>query len=237
MSVSSTADTFPLPHGAPLPGTTVDGTGIDGVNGVGTTNFMFTDTSLGSDESLGGALLTPIPWLNNPMNTEEDEDPLRQPDGNTAEAVQNSSQSSDAIDEDQHMEGNQEDSTVPGQPAQNPQHQQPSNPVRDGPSTTAEDSEEIPHARGPPVLGVEDLGLQDGKGVEMTLDTQPGNSAPLASAPSDTSNEKPGQNMITDADGDIEIGDAQEKVPVQEQRAEDSEKGKNESDDLASDGP
>lgn len=29
--------------------------------------------------------------------------------------------------------------------------------------------DEIPHARGPSVLGVEDLGLQDGKGVEMVL--------------------------------------------------------------------
>lgn len=29
--------------------------------------------------------------------------------------------------------------------------------------------EEIPHARGPSVLGVEDMGLQDGKGVEMVL--------------------------------------------------------------------
>ena len=29
--------------------------------------------------------------------------------------------------------------------------------------------EGIPHARGPSLLGVEDMGLQDGKGVEMTL--------------------------------------------------------------------
>lgn len=30
-------------------------------------------------------------------------------------------------------------------------------------------AEEIPHARGPSLLGIEDMGLQDGKGVEMTL--------------------------------------------------------------------
>ena len=36
--------------------------------------------------------------------------------------------------------------------------------------------EEIPHARGPSVLGVEDLGLQDGKGVEMVL-SDPNNKA------------------------------------------------------------
>ena len=34
---------------------------------------------------------------------------------------------------------------------------------------TSPQPEEIPHARGPSVLGVEDLGLQDGKGVEMVL--------------------------------------------------------------------
>lgn len=27
--------------------------------------FMLSENALGSDESLGGALLTPIPWLNN----------------------------------------------------------------------------------------------------------------------------------------------------------------------------
>lgn len=34
---------------------------------------------------------------------------------------------------------------------------------------TSPQPEEIPHARGPSVLGVEDLGLQDGKGVQMAL--------------------------------------------------------------------
>ena len=30
-------------------------------------------------------------------------------------------------------------------------------------------AEEIPYARGPSVLGVEDMGLQDGRGVQITL--------------------------------------------------------------------
>jgi hypothetical protein len=34
---------------------------------------------------------------------------------------------------------------------------------------TSPQPEEIPHARGPSVVGVEDLGLQDGKGVQMVL--------------------------------------------------------------------
>ena len=176
---------------------------------------MFTDTSLGSDESLGGALLTPIPWLNNSTTTEEDEGASGPADVNTAEAAQVSSQGSDAMDEDQHTEGNQEGSAAPGQPAQNHQHQQVPNPASGGPPANAEESEEIPHARGPPVLGVEDLGLQDGKGVEMVLDTKTGNSAAATSGPSNTGNEKRDQDMIADADGDIEIRDAQEKEPTQ----------------------
>jgi hypothetical protein len=56
VSVSSTADIFPLPQtgiygDSSMPNRTVNG------------SFMTTDNSLGSDESLGGALLTPIPWL------------------------------------------------------------------------------------------------------------------------------------------------------------------------------
>jgi hypothetical protein len=37
---------------------------LNGANGAAG-GFMVMDNSLGSDESLGGALLTPIPWLGN----------------------------------------------------------------------------------------------------------------------------------------------------------------------------
>lgn len=50
LSVSSTVDQFPLPMSAELPG---------GILGLSSLN----NASLGSDESLGGALLTPISWL------------------------------------------------------------------------------------------------------------------------------------------------------------------------------
>ena len=50
--MTSTADTFPLQ--------TVEPNGLP--NGCGV-NFLPTDHYPGSDESLGGALLTPIPWL------------------------------------------------------------------------------------------------------------------------------------------------------------------------------
>jgi hypothetical protein len=59
VSVSSGADLFPLPqtngsNDGELPNGSMNGTA---------TSFMITDHGLGSDESLGGALLTPIPWL------------------------------------------------------------------------------------------------------------------------------------------------------------------------------
>ena len=38
--------------------------------------------------------------------------------------------------------------------------------------TSTDSSEAVPHARGPPVVGVEDVGLQNGRGVEMSLSTE-----------------------------------------------------------------
>jgi hypothetical protein len=60
VSVSSGANLFPLPQtngptdDRELPNGSVNGT---------TNSFMLADHGLGSDESLGGALLTPISWL------------------------------------------------------------------------------------------------------------------------------------------------------------------------------
>ena len=55
VSVSSGAELFPLPTVDLLEGSSIDGVTL--LNG--------TAGALGSDESLGGALLTPIPWLRN----------------------------------------------------------------------------------------------------------------------------------------------------------------------------
>lgn len=84
------------------------------------------------------------------------------------------------------------------------------------------DSEEMPHARGPPVVGVEDMGLQDGKGVEMPLsnvdgggDAPPGDTATKQLAQEkdnknrkqDHSSESP-EGEKRDGDGDISLDDA-----------------------------
>ena len=81
-----------------------------------------------------------------------------------------------------------------------------------GGSPSAESLEEIPHARGPPVVGVEDMGLQDGKGVEMSLGEEDQHTSTSVDAPSST----PGDMEISqgndesaaiDNDGDIVLGD------------------------------
>ncbi|WEW57646.1 DNA repair protein rad50 [Emydomyces testavorans] len=188
VSVSSGADIFPLPLAVP-PSVTVDGSLSNGVNGAGTSFSLFNDSSLGSDESLGGALLTPIPWLSNATPPPSNEDWPPQP-------------------------GTSADILSAGTSAQNEASSQEENPIETKPDTTDAQhpprDEKIPHARGPSIIGVEDMGLQDGNDVQMTL---------LASEPAEVSTqnqlaseEKEGEKSASasleeDGDGDIVIGD------------------------------
>lgn len=77
-------------------------------------------------------------------------------------------------------------------------------------SPPPENSEEVPHARGPPVVGVEDMGLQDGKGVEMPLSNSESGSEDEPAA-HDGQEQKPSDQADgkgeTDNDGDILLGD------------------------------
>ncbi|KAF7588131.1 hypothetical protein BBP40_006131 [Aspergillus hancockii] len=58
VSVTSSADIFPLQTQSNL-------TQPNGIMNGTDSGLLFSDHALGSDESLGGALLTPIPWLSN----------------------------------------------------------------------------------------------------------------------------------------------------------------------------
>jgi hypothetical protein len=150
---------------------------MEGVNGIVPNSFMFSDAALGSDESLGGALLTPIPWLNNSLG-EEDGDVFAEPDEGTIAASAG------------HTGTEAGATTTTAEPHE------------------SEGAEEIPHARGPPVLGVEDLGLQDGKGVEMTLDIKPDEPAAASSGGDDGPRDQPDPaDPDADADGDVVISD------------------------------
>ncbi|KAI9376015.1 hypothetical protein BJX61DRAFT_492389 [Aspergillus egyptiacus] len=199
VSVTSSADLFPLPMQSGAAAAQPNGT----INGSANT-FGLSDDALGSDESLGGALLTPIPWLSNtaspgPEGTAIDEASIT----TTVPVLQ------------------QQLLNQPTDPTQSEQQiLKPSDTTLEG-ETTTEPTEEVPHARGPSVLGVEDLGLQDGKGVEVTLsNTQAGTdgaqtSEAGAGEPSSASAAGPGgaaeptadltTTSLVDADGDGDI--------------------------------
>ena len=90
--------------------------------------------------------------------------------------------------------------------------------------THVEDPEATPHARGPAILGVEDLGLQDGKGVQMSLSGISGSVSTVSgitatdlrgtvpvSPNRKPERDNPTRNPDRDADGDIVFRDAERK--------------------------
>ncbi|KAJ5496090.1 hypothetical protein N7539_001206 [Penicillium diatomitis] len=180
ISVTSGADVFPL---SASNNTKDQANGItpNSLNSAGAFSTADYASALGSDESLGGALLTPIPWLSGTSFVAED-----------------------GVMLDDHI------TTVPP-----PQEIELSEaPVADGgdvprpgmASSPTEPSEDVPHARGPSVLGVEDLGLQDGKGVEMELIAQEEHDGTSNTSPVET-NSTEGGTGAPDQDGDISLDD------------------------------
>ncbi|KAF2668824.1 hypothetical protein BT63DRAFT_286376 [Microthyrium microscopicum] len=166
VSVTSNTSIFPLPHHT-APQSATAGLLVNG-------NI---DSALGSDESLGGALLTPIPWLTaNSPSTDADRD-LQ----DTAQRLHDQHAIDTPSSSDTVMSNGEitpESSTdEPGSPSSVEAALRAEGAVtQDGhapPTTTAaaEESEEIPHARGPEEIGVEDMGPQSGApgGVEGIL--------------------------------------------------------------------
>ncbi|KGO64641.1 Protein phosphatase 4 core regulatory subunit R2 [Penicillium italicum] len=186
VSVTSSADIFPFhtpavtnaqTNGLVLPG---DSSGV----------YIAPDFAqgLGSDESLGGALLTPIPWLTNaPFEGENaNEDSGILVDGTGALLTQPAEQGTTTL-----VPAEAEESAATASP---------------------EPSDEIPHARGPIVLGVEDMGLQDGKGVEMRLSTDGAADVPDSAATTTQATEEQAKAEPTgDKDGDIVLTDTTPK--------------------------
>ncbi|RMZ67446.1 phosphatase 4 core regulatory subunit r2 [Pyrenophora seminiperda CCB06] len=185
VSVSSPLTVFPLPQ-AVLP--TAGGL----LNGTSSTASQ--TAPLGSDESLGGALLTPIPWLQNRGQNELISESTEMVDGpNGAGRIETvtvgllsgaqrpESPTSVAQIASSHPDGETLPSTGPvtqgellrqeqeaGIVLNNP-HSMTTSPTRttfsemEGGSKimeTIEGEEEVPHARGPEVIGMEDTGPQ-----------------------------------------------------------------------------
>lgn len=217
VSVTSSADIFPtqMQASANQPNGVMNGAG----GGLDISDHIH------GDESLGGALLTPIPWLSNATSFEDDSTTsLNQgmvptvltlllsrslipslglvPEHETVTSIpahhqqQLHQQEVETVAVAQHPVSHGHATATPTAAE--------GEPVRDPTSPPSDTSEEVPHARGPPIVGVEDMGLQDGKGVEM----------PLASVEDGSNSEQPkhgdqasSESRGADNDGDITLGD------------------------------
>ncbi|OGM46967.1 hypothetical protein ABOM_004491 [Aspergillus bombycis] len=194
VSVTSSADIFPLK-------THASGDQSNGILNGAESGLMFSDHALGSDESLGGALLTPIPWLGNVASPDaEDEGGASLPEDHDA--------MSEAVPQQHPLQQETDGAAEPV--LTHPTTSVIENEAMEdtGPQQT-DPSEDIPHARGPRILGVEDMGLQDGKGVEMTLENEEANSNSAeenGQQGSDANQTSTKENA--DGDGDITLDDA-----------------------------
>ncbi|RDH37014.1 hypothetical protein BDQ94DRAFT_104635 [Aspergillus welwitschiae] len=212
--VTSSAEIFPLHsthHGAaPQP----NGAVINGAD----TGLLFPDHALGSDESLGGALLTPIPWLSNDPSSPEHEGESGTLMGDTGFPTQ-------GVEHTGAEQGDQQMGSVPTAETMTVVTADTNGNEGTGEAPPAEALEDIPHARGPSVVGVEDLGLQDGRGVEMDLSSGGEGAPELQASGQETSQPQQeqeqgnqqqqatgqdgeqGAKSTADGDGDISLDD------------------------------
>ena len=193
VSVSSSADIFPLSDAPAI---------VNGVNGDGGGGILWSNNdprngydrdSLGSDESLGGALLTPIPWLRNGLgsveNSSEDSVHLDSNSSTSTDALgevislagaQGSldplvpEREDGAVTQGELMRMEQEAGVVPL--TQNPEDTNVTRTMADGDEEAAymDEADVMPHARGPDVVGSVDMGRVDGKDVELHIGSPPG---------------------------------------------------------------
>lgn len=200
------------------------GSGTGG-GGILWTNSDTQDAGLGSDESLGGALLTPIPWLKNGEiagTTSPKSDPLDPIDKPSNSFVPE--RQDGAVTQGELIRMEQEAGIVPV-----------SQTIGEGGvDIESESAEAVPHARGPDVVGVEDMGLQDGKDVEVQIskgsakaesitmeDIKPGPALDDAVMATD----KSGEATATNGDGDIVLTDADGKTEESEPKGDSKDIG------------
>lgn len=248
--VTSSADVFPLQ----IQASANQPNGV--TNGGGSSGLLF-DHAPGSDESLGGALLTPIPWLSNAVSFEDDAEPSNEGTiyphiffflskisnkikPTAAESVsiavhQEIHQEEQPQEPEQDQEPHQElETTITMQETTTlPTHHPPATSTvveNEALGSTASpppgEADELPHARGPPVVGVEDMGLQDGKGVEMPLSD--GEEGGGGSSSGDNNDSK---DHTTEDEPAQETGDGdQKKQGTQASSSSSAEEGKKDGD-------
>ena len=237
--MTSTADIFPLPKALPLPSHVIDSSfltnglhtdtgdtegGEVGALGAGGGGILWMNNAeadrdgniFDTDESLGGALLTPIPWLKNGMvssrtedssgtqssaetGSEEEMEGVESPVDSSGSLSPTSPRSAPvipvaapvshplvperedgAVTQGELIRQEQEAGVVPVGHSDGDSRGMLMDPEEDDGDderdeledrTDRESGIEIPHARGPGVLGAVDVGKVDGKDVELNLST------------------------------------------------------------------
>jgi hypothetical protein len=215
VSVSSAADIFPLSE-TPAIVNGVNGDGGGGILWNNDTRNGYDSNSLGSDESLGGALLTPIPWLRNGIAASEDSEDSTHLDSNA-------STSTDGLDDSLTLPvaSTDTDPLVPDRPdgavtqgelirleqeagvvpvTRNPGDTHVSGTMED--NAFLDDGEMVPHARGPDLVGSVDMGRVDGQDVELHIGSPPSDAS--KTDPNDAQTVLPGSNMMTPATHELQ---------------------------------
>ncbi|EXJ62123.1 hypothetical protein A1O7_02556 [Cladophialophora yegresii CBS 114405] len=217
VSVSSPADIFPLSEAPAL----VNGVNGDGGGGIlwnnSDTRNGYDSASLGSDESLGGALLTPIPWLRNGVTGSEDSnEESGNLDSNTSASTEGLEDSlgmpvtrmngdtlvperpDGAVTQGELIRLEQEAGVVPV--TRNPPDSHVSGTLEE--NSLLEDADMVPHARGPDLVGSVDMGRVDGQDVELRIGSPPGEDGKRETDANDAQTVLPGNVSSAEPVGD-----------------------------------
>ncbi|KAL8936629.1 MAG: hypothetical protein Q9216_004830 [Gyalolechia sp. 2 TL-2023] len=228
VSVSSPTTVFPLPTATPAPG----GGYLNGT--ITPTGNNETDP----DDTLGGAALTPIPWLRETLAPAhagertvgsdlrtESTSVIDGPNGvGSIETVtvavngNNARQTPTAVTQGELIRQEQQAGVVPVPMARSTAPSAMGRKAEDA----EEDEDSIPHARGPELIGMEDMGPQAsssaGFDVEAALGRKGEGEAPRTkAAPAEVEKEPEGDR---DGDGDVEVVDADGSTEGDEKKAD-----------------
>lgn len=135
------------------------------------------DAGLGSDESLGGALLTPIPWLKDGQGLHDSnntEVSTATEDSTDSEMLVVPDRENGAVTQGELIRQEQEAGVVPVSSSVSAQSRMMSEAHETGGDDVMADDElndSVPHARGPGMVGTVDMGLVGGRGVEVSIES------------------------------------------------------------------
>ncbi|KAL8955902.1 MAG: hypothetical protein Q9193_006403 [Seirophora villosa] len=238
VSVSSPSSVFPLPSAAPQSSGSYLNGSISPENSNATSD---------PDDSLGGAALTPIPWLRHSMTPDtaaarvlgggdlrrESTSVIDGPNGvgsvETVTVAMNGNNGRGSVTQGELIRQEQEAGVVPVPVVARNTGTTSTAAVGQGKTEEVGDEEDsIPHARGPEIIGMEDMGPQgssQGFDVEAALGRKGEGEAPreqhapgpIASKPEEGEAEAEAE---TDADGDVEVVDADGIKEGEERKAD-----------------